>query len=107
MLLRSDCLRRSLILSRIRRPPRSTRSDTLFAYTTLFLSLLPAEAAAVWVFSSKRPEQRILRRGWVHADGPRRGRGRMAGKTYKKNHKADYKGLGACRSLARRRLPIQ
>src|SRR3546814_16078352 len=26
----------------IRRPPRSTRTDTLFPYTTLFRSLLPA-----------------------------------------------------------------
>src|SRR3546814_6624804 len=29
----------------IRRPPRSTRTDTLFPYTTLFRSLLPAEEA--------------------------------------------------------------
>src|SRR3546814_4915516 len=28
----------------IRRPPRSTRTDTLFPYTTLFRSLLPAAA---------------------------------------------------------------
>src|SRR3546814_7908361 len=27
----------------IRRPPRSTRTDTLFPYTTLFRSLFPAE----------------------------------------------------------------
>src|SRR3546814_5272496 len=31
----------------IRRPPRSTRTDTLFPYTTLFRSLLSAEAYAV------------------------------------------------------------
>src|SRR3546814_14890761 len=29
----------------IRRPPRSTRTDTLFPYTTLFRSGLPAEVA--------------------------------------------------------------
>src|SRR3546814_2250833 len=29
----------------IRRPPRSTRTDTLFPYTTLFRSLLPAHEA--------------------------------------------------------------
>src|SRR3546814_10625803 len=29
----------------IRRPPRSTRTDTLFPYTTLFRSLLPAVTA--------------------------------------------------------------
>src|SRR3546814_1836502 len=39
----------------IRRPPRSTRTDTLFPYTTLFRShLVDAEAGAV--------EARILRR---------------------------------------------
>src|SRR3546814_12390370 len=27
----------------IRRPPRSTRTDTLFPYTTLFLSILPVK----------------------------------------------------------------
>src|SRR3546814_17381401 len=30
----------------IRRPPRSTRTDTLFPYTTLFRSLQPRRAAA-------------------------------------------------------------
>src|SRR3546814_18119594 len=30
----------------IRRPPRSTRTDTLFPYTTLFRSLVPAHADA-------------------------------------------------------------
>src|SRR3546814_7856824 len=30
----------------LRRPPRSTRPDTLFPYTTLFRSLLPASAAS-------------------------------------------------------------
>src|SRR3546814_15761215 len=29
----------------IRRPPRSTRTDTLFPYTTLFRSLYPADEA--------------------------------------------------------------
>src|SRR3546814_1379480 len=31
----------------IRRPPRSTRTDTLFPYTTLFRSLQPVEHAAL------------------------------------------------------------
>src|SRR3546814_5949438 len=31
----------------IRRPPRSTRTDTLFPYTTLFRSLGPGEAARI------------------------------------------------------------
>src|SRR3546814_6129580 len=32
----------------IRRPPRSTRTDTLFPYTTLFRSLANAHAARAW-----------------------------------------------------------
>src|SRR3546814_9566538 len=36
----------------IRRPPRSTRTDTLFPYTTLFRSIL-ASSAAVSSFSAK------------------------------------------------------
>src|SRR3546814_4792319 len=35
----------SVFVLRIRRPPRSTRTDTLFPYTTLFRSLCPATAA--------------------------------------------------------------
>src|SRR3546814_8930285 len=34
---------RSLFFLMIRRPPRSTRTDTLFPYTTLFRSPLPAQ----------------------------------------------------------------
>src|SRR3546814_5085767 len=32
----------------IRRPPRSTRTDTLFPYTTLFRSLIPPTAWQSW-----------------------------------------------------------
>src|SRR3546814_5206272 len=32
----------------IRRPPRSTRTDTLFPYTTLFRSVSPAAIAMRW-----------------------------------------------------------
>src|SRR3546814_4065008 len=32
----------------LRRPPRSTRTDTLFPYTTLFRSCSPTSAAARW-----------------------------------------------------------
>src|SRR3546814_10864260 len=32
----------------IRRPPRSTRTDTLFPYTTLFRSARPASRAGFW-----------------------------------------------------------
>src|SRR3546814_4744923 len=33
----------------IRRPPRSTRTDTLFPYTTLFRSAAPAAASPSWL----------------------------------------------------------
>src|SRR3546814_12457039 len=45
----------------IRRPPRSTRTDTLFPYTTLFRSLVPAPKPRrrYW----PRPRQRIAAPG--------------------------------------------
>src|SRR3546814_4240168 len=55
----------------IRRPPRSTRTDTLFPYTTLFRSALPArhyrhasDVIAAGVPSDSRPGCGIAR---VHA----------------------------------------
>src|SRR3546814_6386965 len=45
----------------IRRPPRSTRTDTLFPYTTLFRSLLP-----------RRPLRVPRRRNDGDLEGPRR-----------------------------------
>src|SRR3546814_18722708 len=45
----------------IRRPPRSTRTDTLFPYTTLFRSILPVigyghlDEAIAWVNDHDRP----------------------------------------------------
>src|SRR3546814_2877123 len=44
----------------IRRPPRSTRTDTLFPYTTLFRS--------VWLARSDI-EQARMRRNWTVLDG--------------------------------------
>src|SRR3546814_11924123 len=35
-----------------RRPPRSTRTDTLFPYTTLFRSLMLVIAAVFWMYRS-------------------------------------------------------
>src|SRR3546814_20556651 len=40
----------------IRRPPRSTRTDTLFPYTTLFRSLVRRATADVKVFPHRCPE---------------------------------------------------
>src|SRR3546814_7956445 len=38
----------------IRRPPRSTRTDTLFPYTTLFRSLL---SVGIWMHGKSRADQ--------------------------------------------------
>src|SRR3546814_11836134 len=45
----------------IRRPPRSTRTDTLFPYTTLFRSVDEADPA-----SANQPTHEIRRLGWPH-----------------------------------------
>src|SRR3546814_19555626 len=50
----------------IRRPPRSTRTDTLFPYTTLFRSLL---YAAIFIGSS--PASRVITGGCGIARGGR------------------------------------
>src|SRR3546814_14980937 len=42
-----------------RRPPRSTRPDTLFPYTTLFRSAQPDEPEGVPLFDDARPHQGI------------------------------------------------
>src|SRR3546814_6368274 len=54
----------------IRRPPRSTRTDTLFPYTTLFRSQLRGVARCVG--PSPVPDERRRLNGW--ADGPKRRR---------------------------------
>src|SRR3546814_17259862 len=50
----------------IRRPPRSTRTDTLFPYTTLFRSVHPGSGR------STRPEARIAPALAVNAEIPNR-----------------------------------
>src|SRR3546814_14752642 len=82
-----------------RRPPRSTRTDTLFPYTTLFRSnlnirvtsraavavglvlhelvtnavkygALSTESGKLWLSAKYDPEQKFLRLEWVEAGGP-------------------------------------
>src|SRR3546814_7050959 len=56
----------------IRRPPRSTRTDTLFPYTTLFRSLLPevvGQAARVVAAAAERRARRAARRPDRLVDG--------------------------------------
>src|SRR3546814_10799459 len=51
----------------IRRPPRSTRTDTRFPYTTLFRSTAASAAAAAWSASSRflnMPDIRRFTVGW-------------------------------------------
>src|SRR3546814_10463979 len=61
-----------LVLLMLRRPPRSTRTDTLFPYTTLFRAPPPAGLAA------EHPELPVtaMRAGWRPSSLRRRGRGR-------------------------------
>src|SRR3546814_20771849 len=44
----SDCLYCCFFCLMIRRPPRSTRTDTLFPYTTLFRSVIRVQQTAAW-----------------------------------------------------------
>src|SRR3546814_6905831 len=45
----------------IRRPPRSTRTDTLFPYTTLFRSNLERDGQKIAIFEVRRGVQRARR----------------------------------------------
>src|SRR3546814_3314370 len=58
----------------IRRPPRSTRTDTLFPYTTLFRS--SDESRSLTVHSDDRAGVAVRGEGAVIADGYRTDRGR-------------------------------
>src|SRR3546814_9190186 len=48
----------------IRRPPRSTRTDTLFPYTTLFRSLSVAGEISSSVSPTNKPEQQWEKQRW-------------------------------------------
>src|SRR3546814_20147537 len=58
----------------LRRPPRSTRTDTLFPYTTLFLSL--DLGALQRLFDRQRAELRGSQAGQASIEGPDRSAGR-------------------------------
>src|SRR3546814_3563934 len=61
----------------IRRPPRSTRTDTLFPYTTLFRSaLIPGEA--LQGIAVQRRDHAVEKRGPAAAAGPRKAGRRLA-----------------------------
>src|SRR3546814_2028897 len=61
----------------IRRPPRSTRTDTLFPYTTLFRSLRRAGAVQVDGLGDLRLERPVARPGPGGVWGGRRGVGEI------------------------------
>src|SRR3546814_2276469 len=61
----------------IRRPPRSTRTDTLFPYTTLFRSVQPLDSDdAICVIAGVRRDEDIAPQAIAHAivEEPRRAR---------------------------------
>src|SRR3546814_14858191 len=59
----------------IRRPPRSTRTDTLFPYTTLFRSHVAAPLDGHQFRQLRRPQRLVGARGWFPGDaGDRMGR---------------------------------
>src|SRR3546814_4395205 len=49
----------------IRRPPRSTRSDTLFPYTTLFRSHFPATVNFVGITASRAKNAELGQADWL------------------------------------------
>src|SRR3546814_3640693 len=75
----------------IRRPPRSTRTDTLFPYTTLFRSALPRRSARHVAGNIRRPLCRAPRVGTGDAARGHRTPGRPA-----------RRGRHGCRAVARR-----
>src|SRR3546814_16299721 len=66
-------------LLRIRRPPRSTRTDTLFPYTTLFRSVFEAENAEALGFQFR---EQVVDRLTVVGRAAGRDRGKAIGQTW-------------------------
>src|SRR3546814_12775363 len=74
----------------IRRPPRSTRTDTLFPYTTLFRSTAPGTGSAAHARLRPRLEPRI-------------GRGKAARSSAQRYRMAGGRGIGSVASPRRTR----
>src|SRR3546814_13825160 len=77
MLLRCDACIVFFFFLMLRRPPRSTRTDTLFPYTTLFRSWRPPAGIIHAVFPSRRgllPSVRALLDFFAHECALQRGR---------------------------------
>src|SRR3546814_15022609 len=54
------CIRSLVFFLRIRRPPRSTRTDTLFPYTTLFRAEIDAETIRHLTLANKAQQRAWL-----------------------------------------------
>src|SRR3546814_8302423 len=67
----------------MRRPPRSTRTDTLFPYTTLFRSGYSRSHHADHVVAPQlRHQRKVGPRQWNHRSERRSGRGQKRRKTF-------------------------
>src|SRR3546814_6960705 len=75
----------------IRRPPRSTRTDTLFPYTTLFRSHLVAAACCARGCGSRSPSRRCP--AWSHRPWTTRGCGRPGGAGRSEEHTSELQSL--------------
>src|SRR3546814_2457986 len=68
-----DCVLLVLIVFLMRRrPPRSTRTDTLFPYTTLFRSNLRQACSSFTIFATEPGERRAAPQALPHAGRPLR-----------------------------------
>src|SRR3546814_2645996 len=67
-MIRSLCIFIFFFFLMIRRPPRSTRTDTLFPYTTLFRSQLRLRKTKLLVFCQHQKQQSVkaVRRSEEH-----------------------------------------
>src|SRR3546814_15295416 len=83
----------------IRRPPRSTRTDTLFPYTTLFRSSGDSEIAAIKkrrAFALADQDQRRAGEDAEHARDPA-GRYPLAQEQHRDRERGHHPGLAQCR----------
>src|SRR3546814_2699667 len=90
----------------IRRPPRSTRTDTLFPYTTLFRSVRPGDERGADLARAGGAGEGRARRGSVHvarddrdgaAVGARRRSACRSGQAWSPGNVAAKWGAGRCR----------
>src|SRR3546814_2600284 len=94
----------------IRRPPRSTRTDTLFPYTTLFRAARSRAAGAVdvsrFAVGKGAPAAGKARRGGAHRHAGQRDRRRRRAalrRTHRRAHRAVGRGRGGVKACARAR----